>query len=392
MANGGIVRIGSFNVENLFSRARVFTEDDQATGSAILSKIAELQRLLEAPTYQKSQIVKLYNDAGLDRYISIRCDRVIEEGAATRFFNDVKSGKATSVNAAIDGPNDWVGAIEFKRDDLDEPSKVTLGRVIRNDLKADVLCLCEVEDRRTLQDFNDGMLGGLYPYNVLIEGNDPRGIDVALLSTFPIGAVRTNIFTKDPFDKLPSGAPAGLFSRDCLEVEIELPGAAPITVLCNHFKSKSGDETASDPKRLRQSREIAKLLKSRYQAANGTWRRQVVIAGDLNESAARNGQNGSKLEGLKSSIDPLLKVPGLHDALGSRLPIGKRFTYEFAGQKQQIDYLLLSSQLNQAVTQCGAVYTGRFTDGINGILEPLAAASDHAAIWVDVKIPGLVHP
>src|SRR5687767_13297943 len=245
MANGGIVRVGSFNVENLFSRARVFTEDDQATGSAILAKIAELQRLLEAPSYQKSQIVKLYNDAGLDRYISIRCDRVAQEGASPRFLFFNSSGKATSVNSAIDGPNDWVGAIEFKRDDLDEPSKATLGRVIRNDLKADILCLCEVEDRRTLQEFSDGMLGGLYPYNVLIEGNDPRGIDVALLSKFPIGAVRTNIFTKDPFDKLPNGTPAGLFSRDCLEVEIELPGAQPITVLCNHFKSKSGDESGT---------------------------------------------------------------------------------------------------------------------------------------------------
>ena len=40
-----------------------------------------------------------------------------------------------------------------------------------------------------------------------------------------------------------------------------------------------------------------------------------VIATDLEDS---------KLDGLKSSIEPLLKVPGLHDALGSRLPLDKR--------------------------------------------------------------------
>lgn len=80
MANGGggMLRVGSFNVENLFSRARVFNEDDQAIGSEILDKIAEIQRLLEEDPYRKSVIVDWYNDAGLDPYISIRCTRVAE--------------------------------------------------------------------------------------------------------------------------------------------------------------------------------------------------------------------------------------------------------------------------------------------------------------------------
>ena len=389
MPNGDaeIVRIGSFNVENLFSRARVFTEDDQATGSAILAKIAELQALLEEDPYRKSKILDLYNAAELDRYISIRCDRVAKEGASPRFLT-VTNGVATRVNSDIDGPNDWVGAIEFKRDDLDEPGKATLARVLLNDLKADIVCLCEVEDRRALQELCDGLLGGAYPYNVLFEGNDLRGIDVAVISKFPIGAIRTNIFTPDPDDP-----DQGTFSRDCLEVEIELPGADPISILCNHFKSKGGptQESATDTKRIAQSREVAKILNVRYRTDAG-WHRQAVVAGDLNESTARNGANGAKLQGMKTSIEPLLKVTGLHNVLEDRLPIEKRFTYEFQGRKQQIDYLLLSEGLNQQVVDCGAIYTGRFTDGSNGIPSPLAAASDHAAIWVDVRVPGLIRP
>lgn len=42
----GKLRVASFNVENLFSRARVFMFDEAIAGSAILQAVAELQALL----------------------------------------------------------------------------------------------------------------------------------------------------------------------------------------------------------------------------------------------------------------------------------------------------------------------------------------------------------
>ena len=44
-----------------------------------------------------------------------------------------------------------------------------------------------------LKEFNADYLDNLYPYKVLIEGNDPRFIDVGLLSKYPIGSA--NIFS-----------------------------------------------------------------------------------------------------------------------------------------------------------------------------------------------------
>ena len=51
----------------------------------------------------------------------------------------------------------------------------------------DVLCAQEVEDIDTLRFFAAQHLGGSYRYLVLVEGNDPRLIDLAVLSRLPLG-------------------------------------------------------------------------------------------------------------------------------------------------------------------------------------------------------------
>jgi hypothetical protein len=77
-----------------------------------------------------------------------------------------------------------------------------------------VLAVQEVEDVDTLRVFASGDLAGRYPNVVLLEGNDPRLIDVGLLTkdTFPVGAVISWRHIPDPEN--PSRP---VFSRD-LEV------------------------------------------------------------------------------------------------------------------------------------------------------------------------------
>lgn len=382
------LRIGSFNVENLFSRVRVFAEGDPDAAGDVLRRIARFSDLLEEQVYDKAKLVAEYNDGRLYEYIRVRCDRVRHEGASPRFFFTDDDGRAKSVNDRINGAGDWSGAIEFHRQNLPEYSREALQRVITHDLRADILCLCEVEDRRTLRMFNEQWLGRAYEYEILVEGNDERGIDVALLSRFPFGTLRSQTFLRDPEERLPNNLPGPMFHRDCLAVEVITPGGVPVHVLCNHFKSKGGGpeaESSTDRKRLAQARAVAKILQETY-VRDGQWTGHVVVAGDLNESADRNGANGGNLDGLRTSIDPLITFPGIVNTLADRLPLEQRWTYEFKGRQQQIDYLLLSPGLQDRVSNCGAIYSGRYTGGSNGIVSPLHAASDHAAIWVDVDI------
>ena len=86
-------------------------------------------------------------------------------------------------------------------------------------MDVDVLAVQEVEDIDTLRYFAAEELRGMYRYRVLIEGNDPRLIDLGLLSRLPIGAVTSWQQAVHP------EAPDNLvFSRDMLEVEILNPG------------------------------------------------------------------------------------------------------------------------------------------------------------------------
>jgi hypothetical protein len=102
----------------------------------------------------------------------------------------------------------------------------------------DVLAVQEVEDIDTLRHFARDDLGGLYPHVVLIEGNDPRLIDIGLLSKLPLGGVTSWQHVPDP---LHPGQP--LFSRDLLQVEILSASGRErlFTLFNNHLKSHPRD-------------------------------------------------------------------------------------------------------------------------------------------------------
>jgi len=104
-------------------------------------------------------------------------------------------------------------------------------------LDADVLALQEVENRFYLERFNTAMLADMgYEHVICFEGNDGRGIDVAVLSRLPVGPVTSyrHLRWKDP-----RGLDTG-FRRDLLRVRIEPPNAKPFDVFTVHLKSKGG--------------------------------------------------------------------------------------------------------------------------------------------------------
>src|SRR5207253_8105135 len=104
-------------------------------------------------------------------------------------------------------------------------------------MNVDVLALQEVEDIRTLEEFarSEALRAMKYRHIVLVEGNDPRLIDVGLLSRFPVGSVTS--WRHRPYQNKP-GKP--VFSRDLLEVEILSEDRSHVlfTVFVNHLKSQ----------------------------------------------------------------------------------------------------------------------------------------------------------
>ena len=98
----------------------------------------------------------------------------------------------------------------------------------------DILAVQEVENLFALESFNRRYLKGQgYAYGMVIDGNDRRQIDVGVLSRHPITHVRSYKWLTDRSGQR-------LFSRDCLEVDITVSKGPVITLFVNHFKSKIG--------------------------------------------------------------------------------------------------------------------------------------------------------
>jgi endonuclease/exonuclease/phosphatase family metal-dependent hydrolase len=116
------------------------------------------------------------------------------------------------------GRDDWVGWLELKPERVNEIATQNTARVIR-DVDADILATIEVDNRVAVQRFNVQLLpfvtAQAYPHIMVIDGNDERGIDVGVMTRFPIGTMRSHV------DDFRNGT--RVFSRDCPEYEIQLP-------------------------------------------------------------------------------------------------------------------------------------------------------------------------
>lgn len=359
------MRIATFNTENLFTRAKVLNFKDSAEGDKILKKIGELQAELDKTVYDKPVILSLYKE--LKDYIEISEER------GKLFKRRLSAIKGVAAN----GVDDWDGTIQFKRAKFSDTTRLNTAKVLKA-LKADVQCLVEVEDRDTINSFSLDLLGTQkFPFNILIDGNDPRGIDVGLLSRFPIKNIRTNIFTKEK-----PQSRSFIFSRDCLEVELETATGKSLFILCNHFKSKgfSASQATSDARRKLQANTVRDILKQRYDLKN----EMVVVLGDFNDTPD------------SKPLKDLLAVPNLFDVLELKFgnDTDKRYTYFFK-QKIQIDFILVSKPLKDVFADAGVERRGMFElDTLSGgaekrfdtVTAASNAASDHAAVWADFNI------
>jgi hypothetical protein len=253
------MRLASYNVENLFDRAKAMNLDSWDEGRPILTQFAKLNALLGEIFYSaaaKRQMAKLMIDLGLEK--SDRGPLVIlrrNRGAL------VRRPRGGGIEIVADGRADWVGSLELKDEPVDETAMRNTARVL-TDLEADVVGIIEVESRPVLNDFNHLIIpavdGAPFRHVMVIDGNDERGIDVGLLcrDVYPIDTMRSHVDDRMANDTL-------IFSRDCPEYVVTTPTGNRLIVLVNHFKSKGyGGLETSNARRRAQAQRVKEIYAS----------------------------------------------------------------------------------------------------------------------------------
>lgn len=218
------IRVGTFNLNNLFSRFNFRAEIDQAPA----------------------------DDAG---------------GITLTFDRD-------SIDVRT-----FMGSLVRAKDDVDTDR---IAARITDVMDADVLAVQEVEHIGILRRFNSENLGGLYPHVALIEGNDRRFIDVGILSKLPIGPItshQTAVHPDVPDERV--------FGRDLLQVQIlDNNGDKLFTIYNTHLKSHFvpfGEDPVqgaidANARRRRQAETVSRLI-GRMERSDA----RFILTGDMND-------------------------------------------------------------------------------------------------------------
>lgn len=210
-----------------------------------------------------------------------------------------------------------------KKDDTvltqDEYSnKITLISSLLQKLNPDMVTFCEIENIAVLKDIS---AKSGYNYAYLIEGNDPRGIDVGVMSKYEI----TYKSNKDMLTPYP-GNLRYKFSRDCTESKLTIDGTT-IHILLTHLKSRYKEANNDESKRNAQVKGILDIIAGIYSETPDS-DPLVIVTGDMNSPRFTEPLN-------------ILEKAGLA-ILNYDYPQDKFYTYIYRKQKQDLDYFLIN--------------------------------------------------
>lgn len=322
----------------------------------------------------------------------------IQSAQTTRTFESIKELKVMTFNVEnlywSKGKFDWVSssAMRPRQDRPPQPKKEVDIEKIRNIIKdenPDIAILTEVESLEALQHLTEKNLEGLYrPF--LIEGNDPRGINIGFIVKADLPFLvehqtHKDLTWYDPIDK----QEAKVFSRDLPALLLRKNSLSNpfLIILGNHAKSKRNrpGDYQSDIWRWEQYKAAAKIVEDYKKKYPGV---PVMLGGDFNTDV-----------NTAPEVKPLLAVlqSGFLVAQ-TATPVQDRITHTYhphdgPSEYKQMDDIKISAELAKQVIEARVV---RYKDP-NGAILPFAKnfgqrelqPSDHFPVIIRISTSGL---
>lgn len=221
-------------------------------------------------------------------------------------------------------------------------------------LDPDIVVLQEVEKLGVLDALAEGPLASSgYATRVLVPGNDPRGINIGVLSRYPFDDVVSH--KDDSFLEDGTTSPYYRYARDCLELHLTFNGRH-VALLGVHFKAKTPPD--DPPKRLAEAQHTRSIANT-IAATDPTT--AIVVLGDYNDTP------DSPAVAAVAGLSP----DAYTDAPSVMTPQQDAWSYLYQGQEQLIDHQMANPLLS-AMREATSVTIPHDAD--------TDAASDHAPI------------
>lgn len=193
-----------------------------------------------------------------------------------------------------------------------------------------ILGLCEVENRRVLEDLVAQELLMDEAYEIIhVESEDERGIDNALF-------YQKESYT--PFEHGVEQIDLGAYSdktRDILWVKGLLPNADTLIVMVNHWPSRSGGKEGSEPKRLLAAKTLRVLVDQMERTHPNA---AILILGDFNDEPTDRSLRYVLEAATTKEEGELFNLTGRLDSMGSG-------TYCYRGNWNMLDQIIVNEKL-----------------------------------------------
>jgi endonuclease/exonuclease/phosphatase family metal-dependent hydrolase len=370
------MKIATFNVQNLFHRDRSLIQ--RTAGKCVSDWIAEFDSLLLKEKYpsNRERLKELAFLLGFDKtyqnpYVVMRKKAGELYLKGMNCSKELKAGELT----------DWNGWIKIQTLPID-PESTNHKAMVISEIDPDILVLQEVEDKISLDEFNQHFLPKYncepFSESILISGSEGKGLEQALLlkNGYELESVKIHNLESSEYLK-----------QELFEYEIQSPKGEKINILSAYFHENNLNKEKAFEIRKNQAYQTSTI----YKMLQMQGKNNIVITGTLNAPSYCN------------SLSPLLQETDLRDISKNKtfnvaIDEGKDATYYRLGAYRmgvnikQKDYLLLSPTLFANVKSSGLNRKGVWPEKrpnwriYSSIRNMAQAASLHPGIWGNIKI------